>query len=167
MQFLLLSRYFIFIFMYMANCLSFFLKLQCNICRCCCFLAFDFGRFYVVICVFFIIQDFPFNFECQTLGNYWYHFYNVFGMTRSLTGGLNPGPLALEASTLPLGYQGGGLWLGIETGTSRTRSQHSSTRLSRRRFNSFQFWTLSRLRCLFQSKSFTITIILKTKPQIL
>jgi len=37
-------------------------------------------------------------------GNYWYHFYNVFGMTRSL----NPRPTALEASTLPLGYQGGG-----------------------------------------------------------
>ena len=39
-------------------------------------------------------------------GNYWYHFYNVFGMTRSLTG-LNPGPPILDASTLPLGYQGG------------------------------------------------------------
>jgi len=37
-------------------------------------------------------------------GHYWYHFYNVFGMTRSL----NPGLLALEASTLPLGYRGGG-----------------------------------------------------------
>ena len=32
-------------------------------------------------------------------GNYWYHLYNVFGMTRSL----------LEASTLPLGYRGGGI----------------------------------------------------------
>ena len=40
-------------------------------------------------------------------GHYWYHFYNVFGMTRSLTG-LNPGPPALEASTIPLGYRGGG-----------------------------------------------------------
>ena len=38
-------------------------------------------------------------------GNYWYHFYNVFGMTQ----------------------------LGIEPGTSHTRSQHSTTRLSRRR----------------------------------
>ena len=36
--------------------------------------------------------------------NYWYHFYNVFGMTRSL----------------------------IEPGTSRTWSQHSTTRLSRK-----------------------------------
>ena len=31
-------------------------------------------------------------------GNYWYHFYNVWR--------LNPGPHTLEASTLPLGYQG-------------------------------------------------------------
>ena len=37
-------------------------------------------------------------------GHYWYHFYNSFGMTRSL----NPGPPALEASTLPLGYREGG-----------------------------------------------------------
>ena len=28
---------------------------------------------------------------------------------RSLTGGLNPGPPTLEASTLPLGYRGGGI----------------------------------------------------------
>jgi len=41
-------------------------------------------------------------------GNYWYHFYNVFGMTRSLTGDGN--------RDLP------------------HRCQHSTTRLSRRRF---------------------------------
>ena len=35
-----------------------------------------------------------------------YHLYNVFGMTRDW--GLNPGPTALDASTLPLGYGGGG-----------------------------------------------------------
>ena len=29
-------------------------------------------------------------------------------MTRSLTGGLNPGPPALKASTIPLGNRGGG-----------------------------------------------------------
>ena len=34
-------------------------------------------------------------------GNYWYHFYNVV-----LDWGLDPGPPALEASTLPLGYRG-------------------------------------------------------------
>ena len=33
--------------------------------------------------------------------NYWYHFYYVFGMTRSLTGDW----------TLPLGYRGGGIHL--------------------------------------------------------
>ena len=27
-----------------------------------------------------------FNVECSKQGNYWYHFYNVFGVTRSLTG---------------------------------------------------------------------------------
>ena len=47
--------------------------------------------------------------------------------------GLNPGPPALDARTLPLGYRGGGPWLGIEPGTSRTRCQYSTTRLSRRR----------------------------------
>ena len=44
-------------------------------------------------------------------GNYLYHFYNVFGMTRP--------------------------WLGIEPRMSRTQSQHSTTRLSRR-------WYISR-----------------------
>ena len=66
-------------------------------------------------------------------GHYWYHFYNIFGMTLSLTGDWTWDlPPTLEASTLPLGYRRGGPWLGIEPGTSRTRSQHSSTRLSRR-----------------------------------
>ena len=32
-----------------------------------------------------------------------------------------------------------GPWLGIEPGTSRTRSQHSTTRLSRRRCSCFRF----------------------------
>ena len=39
-------------------------------------------------------------------GHYWYHFYNVFGMT-----GLSAGPAALDASTLPLGYRGGGMYI--------------------------------------------------------
>ena len=37
-------------------------------------------------------------------GNYWYHFYNGFGMKAVLDWGLNPGPPTLDASTLPLGY---------------------------------------------------------------
>ena len=49
---------------------------------------------------------FPFLMFSAKQGNYWYHFYNVFGMTDPC--------------------------LGIEPGTSRTRSQHSTTGLSRR-----------------------------------
>ena len=43
-------------------------------------------------------------------GNYWYHFYNLIYLWYDavLDWGLNPGPPALEANTLPLGYQGGG-----------------------------------------------------------
>ena len=44
-------------------------------------------------------------------GNYWYHFYKVFGMMWSL----NPGPPALEASTLPLGYRVGSVYMHYET----------------------------------------------------
>ena len=40
-------------------------------------------------------------------GNYWYHFYYVW-YDSVLNWGLNPGPPALEASTLTLGYRGGG-----------------------------------------------------------
>ena len=39
-------------------------------------------------------------------GNYWYHFYNEFWYDAVLDLGLNPGRLALDASTLPLSYQG-------------------------------------------------------------
>ena len=100
-----------------------------------CFLAFNFCRFCVVILFFhprhngqwpptskdfytrcyllhyFLIlilekeQVFPFSMFSAKQGNYLYHFYNVFGMTRSLTGD----------------------W-------TRDRSQHSITRLSRRRY---------------------------------
>ena len=51
---------------------------------------------------------FPFNVKCQTrellvpfLLRLWYD--------AVLVGGLKPGPPALEASTLPLGYRGGGI----------------------------------------------------------
>ena len=56
-------------------------------------------------------QYFPFRMFSAKQGHYWYHFYNVFGMT-------------------------GGPWLWIEPGTSRTRCQHSTTRLSMRRQHS-------------------------------
>ena len=41
-------------------------------------------------------------------GNYWYQFYN-FLYDAALDWKLNPGPPALEASTLPLVYRGGGV----------------------------------------------------------
>ena len=83
------------------------------------FLAFDFCRFCVVIrffhplhngqwpptskdfytkyyplhyCLILILeksQYFPFSMLSAKQGYYWYHFYNVFGMTRSLTGDWN------------------------------------------------------------------------------
>ena len=51
---------------------------------------------------------FPFSMLSAKQGNYWYHF---------ITSLVWRGP-----------------WLGIELGTSRTRCQHSTTRLSRRRY---------------------------------
>ena len=42
-----------------------------------------------IFCPIFILQKepvFPFSMSSAKQGNYWYHFYNVFGMTRSLTG---------------------------------------------------------------------------------
>ena len=43
-------------------------------------------------------------------GNYWYHFYKVLVWYDAvLDWELNPGPPALDASTIPLGYQGGGV----------------------------------------------------------
>ena len=56
---------------------------------------------------------FPFSMLSAKQGNSWYHFYFVFGMTRSLTGD----------------------W----TRTFRTRSQQSTTRLSRRHVPLWQF----------------------------
>ena len=69
---------------------------------------------FLIFPIFFLrkSQYFPFWMFSAEQGHFWYHFYNVFGMTRSLTGGLNPGPPTLEVSTIPLGYQGGGSWLG-------------------------------------------------------
>ena len=61
--------------------------------------------------------------------------------------GLNPWPPALEASTLPLGYRGGGPWLGIEPVTSRIRSPYSTTRLSRRRYSHVIKWYMPTCSC--------------------
>ena len=43
-------------------------------------------------------------------GNYWYHF-NRLWYDAVLDWGLNPGPSALDASTLRLGYRGDGVCL--------------------------------------------------------
>ena len=43
-------------------------------------------------------------------GNHWYHFFKHLWYDEVLYRGLNPGPPALEASTLPLGYQGRRIW---------------------------------------------------------
>ena len=55
----------------------------------------------------FLYQIFLFLMLSAKQGKCWYHFYYVFGMTLSLTREFNPGPPALVASTIPLGYRGG------------------------------------------------------------
>ena len=64
-------------------------------------------------------------------GNYWDHFNNVFGMTRSLTvdwTGTSRTRSQHSTTRLSRRWSLTGDW----TRTSRTRSQHSTTRLSRR-----------------------------------
>ena len=65
---------------------------------------------YIIVLSYFLRKSQYFPFQCSVLdkGTTWYHFYNVFGMTRSLTGDRTREPPALEASTLPLGYRWGG-----------------------------------------------------------
>ena len=65
---------------------------------------------YIFLLIFILQKEPVFHFLMLSAkqGNYWYHFY------KSLVW---RGP-----------------WLGIEPGTSRTRSQHYTTRLSRRRY---------------------------------
>ena len=105
------------------------------------FLAFDFCRFCMVIWFchprhngqwppisipdfihyilfyFFLRKSlyFPFLMLSAKQGNYWYHFYNVL-YDAVLDWGLNPGPPALNASTLPLGYQQAVLDWGLNPG---------------------------------------------------
>ena len=50
---------------------------------------------------------FPFSMLSAKQGNYWYHCIRLW-YDAVLDWGLNPVPPALEASTLPLGYRGGG-----------------------------------------------------------
>ena len=108
------------------------------------FLAFDFCRFCVVIRFFFIPATtandlwlrrisipiyqlhyflililekepvFPFLMLNAKQRKHWYHFYSLW-YDAVLDWGLNPGPPALEASPLPLGYRGGRTHCGIFT----------------------------------------------------
>ena len=43
---------------------------------------------YIYSCILILLKEpvFPFSMLSVKQGHYWYHFYNVFGMTRSLTG---------------------------------------------------------------------------------
>ena len=72
--------------------------------------------------------------------NYWYYFYNVFGMTRSLTGDWT---WDLLHSKQDRAFITSLVWcprLRIEPRTPHTWSQHSTTRLSRRGFFFFTPW---------------------------
>ena len=74
-----------------------------------------YSRCYPLHCIFSYLNSSErasINVEWQTR-NYWYHFYYVFGMTRSLSGDWTRDLLALEASTLPLGYRGGGVVISV------------------------------------------------------
>ena len=99
------------------------------------FLAFDFCRFCVVICFFFIPATTVNDLRIRKI--FYPRFYPL-----HLFSSLNSWE---RASIFPFECSGTtgsifitslvwrGPWLGIEPGTSRSRSQHSTTRLSRRR----------------------------------
>ena len=50
---------------------------------------------------------FPFSMLSTKQRSYWYHFYNVYGMTRSLTGDWTRDLPHSKPALLPLGYRGG------------------------------------------------------------
>ena len=80
------------------------------------FLAFDFCWFCVVIRYFHprhngrwpSIPDLSITFICLSLFLRKYFPFRLFSAKQGHYWGLNPGPTALEASTIPLGYRGGG-----------------------------------------------------------
>ena len=110
------------------------------------FFSFPFWPSYLSWCYEMILYNF-----------HWSRWYEAV-----LDWGLNRGPPALKASTMPLGYRGGGMmlwddfvqvslvtlvwcgpWLGIEPWSSRTRSQHYTTRLARRRYDVMRWFCTS------------------------
>ena len=70
-------------------------------------------RFYPLhFCPILILQKepvFPFSMFGAKQENYWYHFCNVFGMMRSLTGDWTRDLPHSKPALLPLGYRGGGI----------------------------------------------------------
>ena len=52
---------------------------------------------------------FPFPMLSAKQGHYWYHFYKVFGVTRSLTGDWTRDLPHSNPALIPLGYRGGGI----------------------------------------------------------
>ena len=70
----------------------------------------DFIHYIIFLSLFFKKRlYFPFLLLSAKQGNYWYHFITSL-VWRDPWRGIEPlGPPALEASTLPLGYRGGGL----------------------------------------------------------
>ena len=75
-------------------------------------------------------------------GNYWYHFYNVFGTTRSLTGDWTR---VLSHSKPALGYRGGGVFFIVFSCFSKQNHQIIETQQGKHIGNCMEgFWK----RCL-------------------
>ena len=103
------------------------------------FLAFDFCRFCMVI-RFFISTTTANDLRLRRI---FYHRFYPLHLFSYLNSWERASTFPFECSVLNKGTTGTifltslvwcGHWLGIEPGTSRTRSQHSTTRLSRRRY---------------------------------
>ena len=60
-----------------------------------------------ILFIYFWERVFPCLMFSAKQGNYWYHFYNIFGMTWSLTGDWTRDLPHSKPALLPLGYWGG------------------------------------------------------------
>ena len=116
------------------------------------FWAFDFCRFCMVILFFFSSPpQWPMtsDFEGFSIPDFIHYIYFALHLFSYLNSWERASILPCECSVLNKGTTGTifitslvwrGPWLGIEPGTSRTRSQHYTTRLSRRRWH---IWLLT------------------------
>ena len=106
---------------------------------CCCFLAFDFCWFCVVIRFFPPRHNgqWPPTSQDFYTRSYPLHYFLILILEKepvlpfSMLSAINKGTTGTIFITY---FVWCGAWLGIDPGTSRTRSQHSTTRLSRRRY---------------------------------